>query len=170
VPARHPLFEPLIWNQPALDALGTVPDVKLAALLGINSHTVQAKRRTLGIPTYRPPHVWTAAEDELLGKVSDREICKRLKLSPRTVHDRRRLLNIPAWQKRHQRRCVICGRVFVFKRGRRTVCPPTHQVTRPRALSECHKQLIRATLMVTGKQPASARGLVKRPGGMRFIR
>ena len=41
---RLPVGQTLTWNQAAIDALGTVSDVKLGKLLGINSHTVQAKR------------------------------------------------------------------------------------------------------------------------------
>ena len=53
VTVKHPLFQPLIWNQAAIDALGTISDVKLAKLLGIDSHTVQAKRRALGIAPWQ---------------------------------------------------------------------------------------------------------------------
>ena len=52
-PARR-LFQTLIWNEAAVAALGELSDVKLGKVLGIASHTVQAKRRALGIPPWQP--------------------------------------------------------------------------------------------------------------------
>lgn len=51
-----PPFIPLISNQAAIDALGTMSDVKLGKVLGIASHTVQAKRRALNIAPWRQPN------------------------------------------------------------------------------------------------------------------
>jgi len=170
------LFVPLSWNAEADALLGTVSDRDVARRVGVDPKTARARRLRLGISVFRQPHVWTAAEDALLGTVSDRELGHRLNLSPRTVQARRRLLNIAAWRipkRRHTRRCEVCGREFVITGGRlsemRRTCPSAHPFT-SRALSPHHKQLISATEMVTGKQPAPARGLVKRPGGMSFIR
>jgi len=177
MPARHPLFVPLVWNAEAEKLLGAQSDRSLAKQLNLHPTTVRAKRESLGIPVFSPPHVWTAAEDELLGKVSDREICDRLKISPRTVQARRRLLNIAPWRmpkRRHTRRCEVCGREFVIVGGRhdqlRRTCPAPHRITRPGQPSDHQKQLSSAVQKVTGKQPAPARGLIKRPGGMSFIR
>lgn len=52
---RLPVGQPLIWNEAAIAALGTVSDAKLAKQLGIASHTVGAKRRAQGIEPWRQP-------------------------------------------------------------------------------------------------------------------
>jgi len=172
VTARRPLFAPLVWNQEAIDALGTMPDVKLAKMLSIDPHTVQAKRRVLGIPAYGTPRPWTPEEDAQLGTMSARALGLLLGRTTKAVLARQRQLGIPAWQQpklRHQGRCVVCGRTFVIRGGRksqlRKTCPPEHRITQPGRLSAHHKQLISATLMITGRQPKSARGLVKKTVG-----
>ncbi len=52
---RLPVGKPLTWNEAAIAALGTVSDVKLGKMLGIDNRTVQAKRRALGIAAWRQP-------------------------------------------------------------------------------------------------------------------
>jgi hypothetical protein len=115
------------------------------------------------------PISWPREADELLGTMSDRELARHLNLDPHTVAARRRVLNIPPWRQsksRHMRRCVVCGRTFEVVGGRlsqmRKTCPPKHRFTRAGRLSDCQRQLISRTLMITGNQPTSARGLVKR--------
>jgi hypothetical protein len=53
VTVKRPLFQTLTWNEAAIDALGKQSDVKLAKQLGIDNHTVQAKRRALGIAPWQ---------------------------------------------------------------------------------------------------------------------
>jgi hypothetical protein len=121
------------------------------------------------------PIEWPVEADQLLGTLSDRELGHHLNLDPHTIAARRHVLNIPAWQKpklRHQRRCVVCRRTFTVVGGRlsqmRRTCPPTHPVTRHGRLSDCHKQLISRTLMIT--KPVSLRNYFKKVGASSVVR
>jgi hypothetical protein len=160
VTARHPLFTSLVWNAEADALLPTMSDRAVAKLVGVHRKTVAARRRQLGIPLHKPPHVWTAVEDALLGTMSDAAVGRQLNLNTPVVWRRRHRLGVPAWHQPkllHQRRCVVCGRTFVVVGGRlsqmRKTCPPTHRITRSGRLSDHHKQLISATLKITGNQP-----------------
>jgi hypothetical protein len=121
------------------------------------------------------PIAWPVEVDELLGTLSDRELGRHLNLDPHTIAARRRVLNLPAWRqpkKRHRGRCVVCKRTFEVVGGRlsqmRKTCPPEHRFTRAGQLSDCHKQLIARTLMIT--RPVSPRNLIKRAGGSSVVR
>ena len=63
--------------------------------------SVDLKRRSLGIPAFRParaPFKWGSEALALLGKASDPEIARRLGIDPRSVQRKRALLRIPAIQ------------------------------------------------------------------------
>lgn len=172
VTARHPLFTALTWNEAADAMLGKKSDQAVAQELGIHAKTVARRRRLLNIPVFKAPHVWTADEDRQLGVVSDREVGRRLNLNVKAVRARRLSLNIAAWrQPPHVLiiTCVICGRKTKVSGRRasqlRQTCLPPHPFTRPRQLSDHHKQLISAVQKITRNQSMSARKLVKRTVG-----
>lgn len=92
-----------IWKEAELKILGTVPDHKLATLLGISKTTVMNKRRSLGIPSYESQTriiKWNPKMDNLLGTDYDRAIAEQLNLSLAAISQRRYHLGIPAYQKR----------------------------------------------------------------------
>jgi len=78
--------------------MGTVPDEKLAEVLGRTRLAVQARRIQLKIPKFDARlHQWTPGEDALLGTMRDGELAARLGLSLNAVAHRRRRLGIPVY-------------------------------------------------------------------------
>lgn len=76
--------------------LGTVPDVTLARVIGIERRRVTGLRRRLGIA--RATSRAFALADPLLGTMPDRLLADRVGLHKSTVSERRRRLGIPPYR------------------------------------------------------------------------
>ncbi len=83
------------WTRKWLARLGNELDRTLAGPMGIATWVVAYKRRSLGIPAYRPKHLWTAEERRLLGRYPDVEVARRVGVSLIAVQLQRRSLGIP---------------------------------------------------------------------------
>jgi hypothetical protein len=86
------------WTRREIRLLGTLPDRKVAKILGLSDSTVMYKRQALRIPPYRrrlPPIRWTKKMLSLLGKVPDVEIARRYRISVARVRRKRYSLGIP---------------------------------------------------------------------------
>jgi len=81
---------------PQEDALlGTMPDGKVAGILGRTAASVRNRRIRLGIELqHRVRRDWTAGEDALLGKHTDSEVARRLNRTYGSVQSRRLALKI----------------------------------------------------------------------------
>src|SRR5579864_26464 len=82
--------------------LGTDTDRNVAKTLGRNSHSIQWKRKQLGIPAYQDPNRanprrYKARELALLGTASDAEIAQRLGRHRTQITIKRRALGIPSF-------------------------------------------------------------------------
>jgi hypothetical protein len=88
------------WPPEAIAMLGTMPDRDVAKHLGLSAHSVQLKRRLLGIRSYRPalPRIdWTPPLLALLGKLPDAEVAKRFGMSSDSIKHKRDELRIPPY-------------------------------------------------------------------------
>ena len=87
------------WTKRMRNHLGTLPDVRVAEILGISSTAVQKERERMGILPYkavgRPNLPWAKWEIALLGKHSDRAVAERLGIGESTVIRKRKELGIP---------------------------------------------------------------------------
>lgn len=85
------------WSSANDHLLGTMPDRKLADLLGFTAAVVTYQRALRLVPAYRPAaRKWTADEDGRLGSESDAQIALELGRTETAVRLRRYLLNKPA--------------------------------------------------------------------------
>ena len=76
------------WKEPEIRLLGTASDGELAKHTGRSVHSVENKRRKLGIkPAF--DHSWTPEEEAMIGKVPDAEAARRLGRSLKAVQHRR---------------------------------------------------------------------------------
>jgi hypothetical protein len=106
-PFRPPVLPPgtqgYAWTLQALHQLGKASDRDVARQLGINATSVFAKRREMGIPSYRPPRrliQWTRKMKALLGKVPDTEIARRFGIVKDSVSRKREELGIEPYRYR----------------------------------------------------------------------
>lgn len=83
-------------SKSAIERLGTVPDVVLAAECGISNSAVAQFRRKRGIPSYQPERPWLDCETELLGTMTDAEVALRINRTPKAVKIRRQKMTLPA--------------------------------------------------------------------------
>jgi hypothetical protein len=99
---RRQIYGPRVkqrrWSQRELRLLGTRLDREVAVMLGRRCGTVQVKRGTLGIPSYRARQKfkWTPAKDRLLGTQPDKVLANRLGCSYYVAKDRRQKLGVAA--------------------------------------------------------------------------
>lgn len=87
------------WTEDNLALLGTVPDMDLALILGINRRSVWRQRKKRNIPVMRSEYRYFVLPDEavpLLGVLRDAEIAHRFNVPSDTVYNARRLRNIEA--------------------------------------------------------------------------
>jgi hypothetical protein len=91
------------WTAEEDAQLGTMPDRKLAKLLGRHKETIRERRSKLGIASFRkhgpstPSREWTPAEDALLGTMTDPELAARLGCTWRLVYNRRVKLGVASF-------------------------------------------------------------------------
>lgn len=87
-----PRGKPVDWDS---QPLGELPDVRLAAHLGVSQSAVCAARRSRGIPRYNPPIDWDRVP---LGERPDREQAQLLGCSAQSVAVERRRRGIPRYK------------------------------------------------------------------------
>jgi len=89
------------WMQKEIARLGKVSDSKLALEIGIPTHAVFAKRRSMGIAALHPRTSlkWGRKELALLGKHPDAEVARLLKISRKSTIEKRLSLGIPSYAK-----------------------------------------------------------------------
>jgi len=96
---RHPASRR--WTEAELRLIGTLPDIKVAALTGRTLSAIRTRRITvMGLPCVHDRwRKWTAEKDRLLGKVADNKLAKRFHCDAKTITLRRELLGIPRYQR-----------------------------------------------------------------------
>lgn len=104
------------WNA----LIGTMPDARLAAKLGIASHTVAHHRTRLGLPPspriwQQRGHAWKPEYDKLLGTMHDADLARQIGFSRSYIALKRIAAKIPAFvkttkyamEKRHERAAAL---------------------------------------------------------------
>lgn len=98
------------WTKQHLGMLGTIPDSRLAGLVGCHKMSVRNMRLKLEIPAFdykaslagretkKSRLNWTKEMDAVLGTVSDKAAGEQLGLHYKTVVRRRLVLKIPAYR------------------------------------------------------------------------
>ena len=96
------LKDRVIWDEAKLSLLGTMFDVRVAAIVGCTSSTVSRKRNKEGIPQYKPPRTdnFPSEYEPLLGTMLDSELVKISGLSQSTVRNARLRRGIPLFRDR----------------------------------------------------------------------
>jgi hypothetical protein len=89
------------WTAAELRLLGTLPDLKVAALTGRSLLAIRTRRITiLHLPCISAKgRGWTLQEDQLLGKFSDGDLARRFSCSVGTVASRRQKLSVPRFRR-----------------------------------------------------------------------
>lgn len=87
------------WKKAESELLGTMPDSKLASLIGMPMRYVWMKRVRAGIPAVRERN-WLPDELlQLLGAVSDSELSERFGVKKLTIMTARRRRGIPPFKR-----------------------------------------------------------------------
>ena len=89
--------------------LGTMTDVKVAAIIGCTRDAVQIHRYRMGINTVGP-HIPWMLYDGLLGTMTDTNLAKLIGTSLSTVQRHRCYQRIQKYEPEKQ--CIVCGCIF----------------------------------------------------------
>ncbi len=85
-------------NAGEIKKLGTMPDARLAAILGVKPEAVTSKRTSLGIASagrsQESRRPWTEAELKMFGQFADTHVAKVSKRGRRHVRSKRESLGI----------------------------------------------------------------------------
>jgi transcriptional regulator with XRE-family HTH domain len=95
------------WTKQEIDLLGTQDDHKIAKKLGRSYHSVNTKRRTLGIPRFLEQVF--QANKYILFDYNYKDLAKRLGVSPSTVIDWRNRIRLPLKNRWTSDRITLLG-------------------------------------------------------------
>ena len=92
----------VIWDEAKLSLLGTMFDVRVAAIVGCDGSTASRKRIKEGIPQYKPPRTdnFPSEYEPLLGTMLDSELVKISGISQSSVRNARLRRGIPLFRDR----------------------------------------------------------------------
>lgn len=91
------------WRDWEIRLLGTGTDRMIAKRLGRSVHSVENKRRKLGIKS-PATRFWTKEEEAIIGRVSDAEAARRMGRTRKAVQHRRRKLGMAFFRMEHRRK------------------------------------------------------------------
>jgi hypothetical protein len=102
IPSKNPAYHH--WTKEKEALLGTMPDRKLAKLLGVSLIALVAQRQRKHIRSIDARRAWTPAEEALLGTATDDEVARCLGRTTVAVCLRRRALRIAVFGAKRQAR------------------------------------------------------------------